>query len=79
MPPEAVCILWQRFPNCRHEIGQELKIAFPKDFDQLEKTEILRLAITGKTQFKTEVEMALRKTPKLHIPNPLKTDMKPGL
>lgn len=76
MPSDAVCIIWQRFPNCRHEIAQTSQLTFPKEFDELERAEVLRLAITGKTQYKTEVELALRKTPKLHIPNSLKTDMK---
>ena len=44
--------------------------------DELEREEIIRLAITGKTHYKAEIEIACQKTPKFHIPNSLKTDMK---
>ena len=76
MPAEVIPIIWQRFPNCRHEINENLRLIFPDEMDELEREEILRLAITGKTHYKAEIEIACQKTPKLHIPNSLKTDMK---
>ena len=73
--------MWQRFPNCRREFsnfasGENIRLIFPDEMDELEREEIIRLAITGKTHYKAEIEIACQKTPKFHIPNSLKTDMK---
>ena len=78
---KVIPLLWQRFPNCRREFsnfasGENIRLIFPDEMDELEREEIIRLAITGKTHYKAEIEIACQKTPKFHIPNSLKTDMK---